>query len=67
MVISWVRKPLNEICMPLPKDVSKKFVTTMVSLQDFSDVSLRIQNLGYDLQRNKGLQIIKYVLKGINK
>ena len=30
----------------------------MVSLQDFSEVGLHIQNLDYDLRRHKSLQMI---------
>lgn len=53
--------------MSLPKYVLKRFIIAMVSLQDFSEVALHIQNLDYDLRRHKSLQMIKYVLKDINK
>ena len=53
--------------MSLPKYVLKRFIIAMVSLQDFSEVALHIQNLDYDLRRYKSLQMIKYVLKDINK
>lgn len=66
-IVSLVRKPLNKVCMSLPKYVLKRFIIAMVSLQDFSEVALHIQNLDYDLRRHKSLQMIKYVLKDINK
>lgn len=66
-IVSLVRKPLNKVCMSLPKYVLKRFIIAMVSLQDFSEVGLHIQNLDYDLWRHKSLQMIKYVLKDINQ